>query len=149
VKPLRVHIGSDHAGFALKERMRAHLVSTGHDVTDVGADSEASVDYPVFAKAVAVAVSRGEADAGVLVCGTGIGMAIAANKVSGVRAVQASDPEFARLARRHNDANVVTLAGRFIDAEAAAAIVDAFLGESFEGGRHAGRVEQISALERP
>ena len=114
----------------------------------MGADSEASVDYPVFAGEVARAVSHGDADMGVLVCGTGLGMAIAANKVAGVRAVQVGDPEFARLARRHNDANVVTLAGRFIDAESAAAIVDAFLAEPFEGGRHAGRLEQIRELER-
>ena len=145
---MRIHIGSDHAGFALKEDVRGHLLALGHDVTDVGADSEASVDYPVFAREVARAVSRGDADMGVLVCGTGLGMAIAANKVAGVRAVQISDPNFARLARRHNDANVVTLAGRFIDAEAAAGIVDAFLAEPFEGGRHAGRVEQIQELER-
>jgi ribose 5-phosphate isomerase B len=148
VNRLRIHIGADHAGFPLKEDVKAHLLSLGHDVTDVGAGSEDSVDYPVFAAAVARAVSRGDADAGVLVCGTGLGMAIAANKVAGVRAVQVADPEFARLSRRHNDANVVTLAGRFIDADTAFAIVDAFLDEPFEGGRHAGRVEQIRALEQ-
>lgn len=144
---MRITIGADHAGFILKESVRFHLEQSGHAVTDVGAFSEESVDYPLVAAAVAEAVSSGDADLGVLVCGTGMGMAIAANKVRGVRAVQVNDVAFAEMARRHNDANVVTLAGRSIDSERAFAIVDAFLSTEFEGGRHQKRVDQISALE--
>jgi len=144
---VRIHIGSDHAGFALKEKVRAHLIGEGHDVTDVGAFSEDSVDYPLVAEQVGRAVASGDAEAGVLVCGTGLGMAIAANKVPGVRAVQVNDVAFAEMSRRHNDANVVTLAGRSISQATAAAIVDAFLGTEFEGGRHQRRVDQMTAIE--
>jgi ribose 5-phosphate isomerase B len=144
---LRLHIGSDHAGFALKEAVRAHLSEMGHAVTDVGTYSEDSVDYPPIAGLVGRAVASGEADLGVLVCGTGLGMAIAANKVAGVRAVQVNDTAFAEMARRHNNANVVTLAGRGITPETAFAIVDTFLATEFEAGRHQRRVDQISALE--
>jgi ribose 5-phosphate isomerase B len=146
---LRIHIGSDHAGFPLKETVKAYLLSQGHDVTDVGADSEESVDYPIFAQEVGLAVSMGRADSGILVCGTGLGMAIAANKVRGVRAVQITDPAFAELTRRHNDANVLSLAGRFTDEETAKRIVDTFLNTPFEGGRHVRRVEQIHEIEQP
>lgn len=145
---MRIHIGSDHAGFALKEAVRVHLSASGHAVTDVGAFSEDSVDYPLVAERVGRAVADGDAEAGVLVCGTGLGMAIAANKVPGVRAVQVNDIAFAEMSRRHNDANVVTLAGRSISEKTAAGIVDAFLGTSFEGGRHQRRVDEISAIER-
>ncbi|HEY5549117.1 MAG TPA: ribose 5-phosphate isomerase B [Coriobacteriia bacterium] len=144
---MRITIGADHAGFALKESVRSYLEQSGHAVTDAGAYSEDSVDYPVIAAAVAGAVSSGDAEFGVLVCGTGLGMAIAANKVRGVRAVQVNDVAFAEMARRHNDANVVTLAGRSIDPDRAFAIVDAFLSTGFEGGRHQKRVDQISGLE--
>ncbi len=145
---MRIHIGSDHAGFVLKEDVVEHLEDLGHEVTDVGAFSEESVDYPDYAREVAGAVAAGEADLGVLVCGTGVGMAMAANKVVGVRAVQASDPEFARMARAHNDANVLTLAGRRSSREEAIGIVDAFLETAFEGGRHRRRVDKISDIER-
>ena len=145
---MHIHIGSDHAGFELKEAMKAYLAGEGHVVTDVGARSEESVDYPVFARTVGEAVADGTAEAGVLVCGTGLGMAIAANKVPGVRAVQLTDPTFAELTRRHNDANVLTLAGRFTDLETAKRIVDVFLATPFEGGRHAKRVDQIHAIEK-
>lgn len=146
---MRVHIGSDHAGFEQKERITAHLRAAGHEVVDVGTHSpEESVDYPDFAALVARAVSEGEADRGVLVCGTGIGMAMAANKLEGVRAANATDPEFARLARQHNDANVVAVSGRFVSADVNERIVDVFLGTEFEGGRHAGRVEKIAGLEQ-
>lgn len=144
---MRVHIGSDHAGFELKELVKDHLVAAGHVVVDVGPASDESVDYPVFAERVARAVASGDADRGVLVCGTGLGMGIAANKVPGVRAVQISDPEFARMARLHNDANVVTLAGRHTDTETAQRIVDVFLSTQFEGGRHERRLGQIALLE--
>ena len=146
VDPLRIHLGSDHAGFALKEQVKAYMEARGHAVTDLGPFSEESVDYPVYAEAVGRAVAEGDADFGVLVCGTGLGMAIAANKVPGVRAVQATDPEFARMARLHNDANVLTLAGRYTETEAAEQIVDVFLGTAFEGGRHQRRVDMIGAI---
>jgi ribose 5-phosphate isomerase B len=145
---LRIHIGSDHAGYRLKEVIEHHLIDQGHDVTDVGADSEESVDYPLFARAVGLAVGMGEADAGILVCGTGLGMSIAANKVRGIRAVQVTDPEFAEMTRRHNDANVLALAGRYTDDETAKKIVDVFLNTPFEGGRHMRRLDQISDIER-
>lgn len=144
---VRLHIGSDHAGFPLKEAVKAHLSEAGHAVTDVGAYSEDSVDYPPIAASVGAAVASGEADFGILVCGTGLGMAIAANKVTGVRAVQVNDAAFAEMSRRHNDANVVTLAGRSISADTAFQIVDAFLGTEFESGRHQRRVDQISDIE--
>lgn len=143
---LRIAIGSDHGGFEQKESLRAWLVARGHVVEDCGCDSADSVDYPDYAAAVAHAVADGRADFGVLVCGTGIGMAIAANKVPGVRAANAVSAEFARLSREHNDANVLTLSGRFVDAADNEAILDAFLSTPFAGGRHARRVEKIDAL---
>jgi len=146
---MRVVIGSDHAGFDQKQRLKAHLESLGHDVSDVGTDSgDVSVDYPDFAIKAARAVAKHKADFGVLVCGTGIGMAIAANKVPGARAANVTDVEFARLAREHNDANIVTVSARFTPVGVNEQIVDAFLSTPFEGGRHAGRVGKISAEEK-
>lgn len=145
---MRLYLGSDHAGFELKELVREHLLALGHTVTDVGpADGATSVDYPDYAALVGGAVAAGAADAGILVCGTGLGMAIAANKVPGVRAIQASDPEMARMARLHNDANVVTLPGRYIDIQQAARVLDAFLTTTFEGGRHQARIDKIASIE--
>lgn len=143
---MRIHLGADHAGFELKEQVERILGELGHQVTDVGTDGEKSVDYPDYAELVGRAVADGEADLGVLVCGTGLGMAIAANKVPGVRAVQAVDPEMARMARQHNDANVLTLPGRYIGPELAAEVLEAFLGASFEGGRHQRRVDKIDEI---
>lgn len=146
---MRIVIGSDHAGFDQKQRLSDHLVEQGHAVVDVGtSDSTTSVDYPDFAVAVGDAVSAGDADFGVLVCGTGIGMAIAANKVRGVRAANVTTPEFARLAREHNDANIVTVSARFVPVQVNEEILDAFLGTSFGGGRHADRVAKITGSER-
>jgi ribose 5-phosphate isomerase B len=144
---MRIRIGSDHAGFALKQSVKAHLLSQGHAVVDDGPPSEDSVDYPVYAGKVARSVAAGEADFGILLCGTGLGMEIAANKVHGIRAVQVSDPEFAKMARAHNDANVLTLAGRYTDEATAAKIVDTFLNTAFEGGRHQRRVDEITDIE--
>jgi ribose 5-phosphate isomerase B len=144
---VRICIGADHAGFALKEAVRDHLVAQGNELADVGAFSEDSVDYPLVAEQVGRAVATRAADLGVLVCGTGLGMAIAANKVRGVRAVQVTTPAFAEMSRRHNDANVLTLAGRSSSEGDAFAIVDAFLATPFEGGRHQRRIDQISAIE--
>ena len=145
---MRVYLGSDHAGYELKEQVRDVLHDLGHDVIDIGPYSEESVDYPDYAERVGRAVASGEAPFGVLICGTGLGMAIAANKVPGVRAIQASDPEMARMARLHNNANILTLPGRYIDKEQAAEVLSVFLSTEFEGGRHQRRVDKIGALEQ-
>jgi ribose 5-phosphate isomerase B len=145
---MRIAVGSDHAGFELKQRVAPLLESAGHDVVDVGTDSEESTDYPRYAAEAARMVSEGEAQRAVLVCGSGVGVSIVANKVEGVRAVNAHDPEEAELSRRHNDANVLALGGRRLEDGDAVKIVEAFLGTEFEGGRHARRVGQISAVER-
>lgn len=144
---MRISIGSDHAGFELKEALESYLVEAGHEVTDAGAHSDEPVDYPALAAVVGRAVASGAAERGVLVCGSGIGVAIAANKVPGVRAAHVSDPEMARMSRLHNDANVVTMAGRSLEVDAARRIVDTFLSTEFEGGRHQRRVDAITALE--
>jgi ribose 5-phosphate isomerase B len=143
-----IALGADHAGFELKERLKARLAERGHRLLDVGTHSSDSVDYPDFAAAVAARVGGGQAECGVLVCGTGIGMAIAANKVPGVRAAPCGDVESARLSREHNDANVLALGARTTGFEAALAIVEAWLDAAFQGGRHARRVDKIAALER-
>ena len=144
---MKVSIASDHAGFEEKELLKPYLVELGHEVIDRGPDSDDRVDYPDFAELVAKDVAGGEADRGVLVCGTGIGMAIAANKVDGIRAANVTTPEFAALAREHNDANIVTVSGRFVTDETNRAVVKAFLETAFGGGRHEGRVAKIMALE--
>lgn len=140
---MRIAIASDHAGFELKEHVKAQLQDAGHDVVDVGPDSDASTDYPRYARPAAQLVADGDAERGVLVCGSGVGVSIVANKVAGVRAVNAHDAEEAQLARAHNDANVVTLSGSRLAGEQADAIVAAFIDGEFEGGRHARRVELI------
>ena len=145
---MNISIASDHAGFEQKTALAAYLRELGHQVTDLGPDTDERVDYPDFAALVARDVAAGTAERGVLVCGTGIGMAVAANKVQGIRAANVVTPEFAALAREHNDANVVALSGRFVDAETNRRILDAFLSTDFGGGRHAGRVEKIAALEK-
>jgi ribose 5-phosphate isomerase B len=144
---MRIAVGSDHAGFHLKEHVKAVLAALGHEVVDVGPATSGSVDYPQFAAEAARLVSAGEVDRGVLACGSGVGVAIVANKVPGVRAVNAHDPAEAEMARRHNDANVVTLSGSRLGPQQADSIVATFLRTDFEGGRHARRVGQISALE--
>jgi ribose 5-phosphate isomerase B len=144
---MRIAVGSDHAGFHLKEHVKAVLTGLGHDVVDVGPATPGSVDYPQFAADAARLVGTDGADRGVLACGSGVGVAIVANKVAGVRAVNAHDPAEAEMARRHNDANVVTLSGSRLGPQQADAIVATFLRTEFEGGRHARRVGQIVALE--
>jgi ribose 5-phosphate isomerase B len=145
---MRIAVGSDHAGFHLKEHVKASLVSDGHDVVDVGTGSSHSVDYPRFAADAARLVAEGGAQRAVLACGSGVGVAIVANKVAGVRAVNAHDSGEAEMARRHNDANVLALSGQRLGPSEAEPIVRAFLRTEFEGGRHARRVGQISDLER-
>lgn len=144
---MKISIASDHAGFEQKQALAGYLAERGHEVIDRGPDTDARVDYPDYAVAVARDVSGGAADRGVLVCGTGIGMALAADKVVGCRAANAITVQFAELCRRHNDANIVTLSGRFVDLEENKKIVDAFLDTKFEGGRHALRVAKIMKLD--
>jgi ribose 5-phosphate isomerase B len=145
---MRIAVGSDHAGYPLKERVRPILEEAGHEVVDVGTTSEESTDYPRFAADAARLVAEGEADRAVLACGSGVGVSIVANKVDGVRAVNAHDPDEAEMSRRHNDANVLALAGRRLEEGDAREIVERFLDTDFEGGRHERRVGQISAVER-
>ena len=142
-----ISIASDHAGFDQKQALVDYLVGQGYDVIDRGPDSDDRVDYPDYAAALAHDVSGGTADRGVLVCGTGIGMALAADKVVGIRAANVINVQFAELCRQHNDANVVTLSGRFVELEENKKIVDAFLTTKFEGGRHAMRVAKIMKLD--
>jgi ribose 5-phosphate isomerase B len=143
---MNLALGSDHAGFRYKQELATYLQSLGHNVRDFGTHSLDSVDYPDFAAAVARSVASNEAEFGVLVCGSGIGVSITANKVNGVRAANCLTEEMARLARQHNNANVVTVGERLVSLDAAKAIVSAFLETAFEGGRHAGRVQKIHDL---
>jgi ribose 5-phosphate isomerase B len=145
---MHVALGSDHAGFDLKEHLKRCLDELQVTVDDCGCPSRESVDYPDIAEVVARAVAAGTAQRGILVCGTGIGMAIAANKVTGIRAAPACSEETAALARGHNDANILTLGARTTPAEQAAAIVRVFLQTPFDGGRHQRRIDKIAALER-
>lgn len=144
---LKIALGSDHAGFRLKEALKGFLVSRNFKVLDEGTYSEDAVDYPDFAKKVAEDIKTKNADFGILVCGTGIGMSIAANRIKGIRAALCLFPEMAKLARSHNDANVLVLPGRFIGVELAQWITEVFLSEKFEGGRHEKRVKKIEEMD--
>ena len=143
----RSAVGSGHAGFELKEKVRAYLAGRGYEVEDMGTRSTDSVDYPDFAEKVAERVAAKGADFGVLVCGTGLGVAMSANKIRGIRAATCNDTLSARFARAHNNANVLALGGRLIDEATAGKILDTWLATPFEGGRHKRRVEKIAALE--
>ena len=145
---MRVAIASDHAGFEQKQQLVDYLASELKvDTIDCGPDIDDRVDYPDYAKKVADMVVSGTADRGVLVCGTGIGMALAADKVAGIRASSITTPEFADLFRRHNDGNVVCLSGRFVDLQVNKDIIKVFLTAEFEGGRHAERVAKVMKLD--
>lgn len=144
---MKIAVGSDHAGFELKSSLVRLLEEAGHTVEDVGPESAESTDYPIYADRAGQLVASGKCERGVLVCGSGAGVAIAANKVGGIRAVHAHDRSEAELSRRHNNANVVTLAGRRINASQAKEIVDAFVAAEFEAGRHKRRVDQIARME--
>lgn len=144
---MKVAIGADHAGFEEKEKLKKTLDELGVEYEDLGTNSLDSVDYPDFGARVGRAVASGEADEGIVVCGSGIGINIAANKIHGVRAAQAWNEETARLAREHNDANVLSIGARVIPEEEIPKIVKAWFGAKFEGGRHAKRVEKITELE--
>jgi len=145
---MRIAIASDHAGYAEKERLKELLADLGVEFDDLGTVSEESVDYPDYARKVAEQVAQGHVEQGVLVCGSGTGMAITANKVPGVRAAVAWSEEIARLARQHNDANVLAIGARTTPPDEIPKIVRAWFATKFEGGRHAARVEKISEVER-
>jgi ribose 5-phosphate isomerase B len=144
----KIALGADHAGFEEKEQIKKTLDDLGVEYTDMGTSSPDSVDYPDYAKKVADAVSDGEYEQGLLVCGSGTGMAIAANKVHGVRAAVAWSPDIARLARQHNNANVLSLPARFSTPEEMDKIVRAWFAADFDGGRHERRVEKITEIEK-
>ena len=145
---MKIAIGADHAGFELKQKVRSMLEQQGHMVIDEGTVSSESVDYPDFARKVAHDVSEGRAEFGVLVCGSGIGMAITANKVVGIRAANVCNMTEAELSREHNNANVIAIGARFMDEKKAEEIVNKFLHTSFAGGRHERRVEKIAEVEK-
>lgn len=145
---MKIVIGSDHAGLELKEEIKSLLETGGHEITDVGTNSPASVDYPDFGFEAARLVASGAVDRGILVCGTGIGMSIAANKVKGVRAALIHDLYTAIQSRKHNDANVLVLGGRVTGRGLAEEIVKVWLSTEFEGGRHLGRIKKIEAFEK-
>ena len=144
---MNISIASDHAGFEQKQRLVDYLRLCGQKVIDQGPDSDDRVDYPDYAVLVAHDVASGLADRGILVCGTGIGMALAADKIAGIRAANVVREDFAVLCREHNDANVITLSGRFVSLEENKRIIDAFLSTGFAGGRHAERVAKINTLD--
>jgi ribose 5-phosphate isomerase B len=144
---MRIAIGSDHAGFALKEQLRDRLQKAGLEVADFGTNSPESTDYPDYAAAVTREVVEGKADRGILVCYTGVGMSIAANKVRGIRAALCMNADQAQLTRAHNNANVLALGAKYTPIEVAVEIVDTFLATEFEGGRHERRVGKITSIE--
>ena len=147
-KKPRIAIGSDHAGFLVKEIIRKYLEAAGYAVNDQGTSSEESVDYPDYGRAVGERVASKQADFGIAVCGSGIGISIAANKVPGIRAALAHDVTTARLAREHNDANVLALGGRIVTAEVAVEMVQTFFTTAYLGGRHQRRLDKITQIER-
>jgi ribose 5-phosphate isomerase B len=145
---MRIVLGADHAGVALKDQLKKHLDQRGIEYTDVGTTTIESVDYPDYASRVAHEVASGAFDRGILVCGTGIGMAIAANKVAGIRAAPVVDQMSATLSREHNDANVLALGARVTTPEVAVKLVDIFLDTPFSGGRHQRRIDKIAAMDQ-
>lgn len=145
---MKIALGADHAGYLLKDRIRQYVAERGHEVIDEGTNTSNSVDYPDYAAKVAEDVAAGRADRGILVCGTGIGMAISANKVPGIRAANICNDFEAQMSREHNDLNVLTLGARILDEKVAEHIVQIWLDTPFAGGRHAGRLEKIHEIEK-
>jgi ribose 5-phosphate isomerase B len=141
-------IGSDHGGLNLKVALKSYLSRRGVDVSDAGTETDESVDYPDFGQKVAEAVIAGQAELGILICGTGIGMSITANKIPGIRAALVTDVFMARMAKEHNNANILVLGGRVLDEQKACDLVGAWLDATFEGGRHQGRLDKITVLEQ-
>ena len=144
----RIAFGCDHVGFILKEEIMAHLNARGVEVVDKGTWSQERTDYPHYASAVAQAIINGEVESGILICGTGVGISITANKFPGIRAVVCSEPYSAQLSRQHNNTNVLAFGSRVVGLELAKMIVDAWLGSDYEGGRHQTRIDAITALEQ-
>ena len=145
---MKISIGSDHAGFELKEKIKKYLLRLGYEYKDFGTNSNESVDYPDFALKVAESVTRKECARGILICGSGLGMSMAANKVPGIRAALCTNPEMAKLSREHNDANVLTIGARLIDENTAKEIVRVWLTTEFAGDRHLRRINKIRDIER-
>jgi ribose 5-phosphate isomerase B len=145
---MKIAIGSDHGGFSVKEIAKPHLEKLGYEVIDFGTNTPDSCHYPIYAEKVARAVAAGEADKGILICGTGIGMSIAANKIPGIRAAAVSDCFTAKATRQHNDSNILCLGERTVGPGLALMLMETFLTTEFEGGRHQTRVDMISALEK-
>ncbi|MCF0141049.1 MAG: ribose 5-phosphate isomerase B [Mogibacterium sp.] len=140
---MKIVMGSDHAGFPLKEEVKQKLLNEGHEIIDVGTHSAESVDYPIYGKAVGEAVAAGEAERGIVVCGSGIGISIACNKVKGIRCALCTSVEMAEMCRRHNDANVIAMGARMIEKDLAFAMVDKWLETEFEGGKHLRRINML------
>ncbi|WP_293446198.1 ribose 5-phosphate isomerase B [Persephonella sp.] len=145
---MKVAVGSDHAGFDYKEIVKKYLEDKGYQIIDKGTYSKESVDYPVFGEAVGKAVASGEADMGIVICGTGIGISISANKIPGVRAALCTNEYMARMARKHNNANVLAFGARVLGIDVALGIIDQFFNTEFEGGRHERRVNLIMDIEK-
>ena len=145
---MKIAIGADHAGFLLKEKLQQQLRAEGHEVIDAGTTSTDSVDYPDFAEKVSGLVASGAADKGILVCFSGVGMSIAANKVNGIRAALGTTPEEVSYVRRHNDANVLAIGAHFTDEDTARKMTNVFLTTEFEGGRHSRRISKIDGIEK-
>ncbi len=144
---MKVAIGNDHTAVELKNHIKKHLEAKGYTVVNLGADTDESSDYPLYGEKVGKAVASGECDLGVAICGTGIGISLAANKIKGIRAAVCSEPYSARLTRQHNNANIIAFGARVVTTEMAEKIVDEFFGAEFEGGRHQRRVDMITAIE--
>ena len=144
---MKIAIGNDHAAVELKQEMKEYLESKGHQVVDLGVNSTESCNYPEYGEAVGRAVVARDVDCGVLICGTGVGISIAANKVKGVRAAVCSEPVTARLVKEHNNANIIAFGARIVGSETAKAILDAYLGAEFLGGRHQTRIDMIHEIE--
>ncbi|MBY0758415.1 MULTISPECIES: ribose 5-phosphate isomerase B [Sellimonas] len=144
---MKIGLGNDHSAVEMKRQVAEYLKEKGYEVVNYGTDSEESCDYPVYGEKVGRAVASGEVDLGIIICGTGLGISLAANKVRGIRAVVCSEPYTARLSRQHNNANVLAFGARVIGIELAKMIIDEFLGTEFEGGRHQRRVDMIMDIE--
>jgi ribose 5-phosphate isomerase B len=145
---MKIAIGNDHIGYQLKIHIKDYLQKKGHLFVDFGTANEERTDYPIYGKKVADAVASGECEKGILICGTGVGISIAANKIDGIRAVVCSEPYSAKLAREHNDANIVAFGARVIGSATAEMIVDEFINDNYEGGRHQKRIDMIADIEK-
>ena len=145
---MRIAIGNDHVAVDMKNHITKYLQDKGYEIVNFGTDSEERCDYPVYGKKVADAIVSGECELGILICGTGIGISLAANKVSGIRAAVCSEPYSARLTRQHNNANIIAFGARVVGEATAEMIVDEFLNAEYEGGRHQKRIDMISTIER-